>query len=30
MVYPQLVQYDYQDGEYKIVGDLAESWDTST
>ena len=30
MVYPQLVQYDYQDGEYKIVGDLAESWDTSS
>jgi peptide/nickel transport system substrate-binding protein len=30
MVYPQLVQYDYQDGEYVIVGDLAESWDTSS
>ena len=30
MVYPQLVQYDYQDGQYVIVGDLAESWDTSS
>jgi peptide/nickel transport system substrate-binding protein len=30
MVYPQLVQYDYENGEYKIVGDLAESWDTSS
>ena len=30
MVYPQLVQYDYKDGEYMIVGDLAESWDTSS
>jgi peptide/nickel transport system substrate-binding protein len=29
MVYPQLVQYDYQDGEYVIAGDLAESWETS-
>jgi peptide/nickel transport system substrate-binding protein len=30
MVYPQLVQYDYQDGQYEIAGDLAESWDTSS
>jgi peptide/nickel transport system substrate-binding protein len=30
MVYPQLVQYDFQNGEYVIVGDLAESWDTSS
>jgi peptide/nickel transport system substrate-binding protein len=30
MVYPQLVQYDYQDGEYILVGDLADSWDTSS
>jgi peptide/nickel transport system substrate-binding protein len=29
MLYPQLVQYDYQDGKYVIVGDLAESWDKS-
>src|SRR5262245_18222236 len=29
MLYPQLVQYDFVDGEYKIVGDLADSWDTS-
>jgi peptide/nickel transport system substrate-binding protein len=30
MLYPQLVQYDYQDGAYVIVGDLADSWDTSS
>ena len=30
MVYPQLVQYDYQDGKYVIVGDLAKSWETSS
>jgi peptide/nickel transport system substrate-binding protein len=29
MLYPQLVQYDFVDGEYVIVGDLADSWDTS-
>ncbi len=29
MLYPQLVQYDYKDGKYVIVGDLADSWDTS-
>jgi peptide/nickel transport system substrate-binding protein len=29
MLYPQLVQYDYKDGKYEIVGDLADSWDTS-
>jgi ABC-type transport system substrate-binding protein len=29
MLYPQLVQYDFVDGEYKIVGDLADSWETS-
>jgi peptide/nickel transport system substrate-binding protein len=29
MIFPQLVQYDYADGKYKIVGDLAQSWDTS-
>jgi peptide/nickel transport system substrate-binding protein len=29
MVFPQLVQYDFQDGKYVIVGDLAKSWDTS-
>jgi peptide/nickel transport system substrate-binding protein len=29
MVYPQLVQYDFQNGEYVIAGDLAESWETS-
>ena len=29
MLYPQLVQYDFENGEYKIVGDLATSWDTS-
>ena len=29
MLYPQLVQYDFQDGKYVIVGDLADSWDTS-
>ena len=29
MLYPQLVQYDFEDGEYVIVGDLADSWDTS-
>jgi peptide/nickel transport system substrate-binding protein len=29
MIFPQLVQYDYVDGKYKIVGDLAQSWDTS-
>jgi peptide/nickel transport system substrate-binding protein len=29
MIFPQLVQYDYVDGKYNIVGDLAQSWDTS-
>ena len=29
MIFPQLVQYDYADGKYKIVGDLAQSWDSS-
>jgi peptide/nickel transport system substrate-binding protein len=29
MIFPQLVQYDYKDGKYEIVGDLARSWDTS-
>ena len=29
MLYPQLVQYDFENGEYVIVGDLADSWDTS-
>jgi peptide/nickel transport system substrate-binding protein len=29
MVYPQLVQYDFKNGKYVIVGDLAKSWDTS-
>jgi peptide/nickel transport system substrate-binding protein len=29
MIFPQLVQYDYANGKYKLVGDLAESWDTS-
>jgi peptide/nickel transport system substrate-binding protein len=29
MVYPQLVQYDYENGKYVLVGDLADSWDTS-
>src|SRR5215213_4223016 len=31
MLYPQLVQYSYtQDNGYKIEGDWATSWDTST
>jgi peptide/nickel transport system substrate-binding protein len=29
MIYPQFVQYDYADGKYEIVGDWAESWETS-
>jgi peptide/nickel transport system substrate-binding protein len=29
MIFPQLVQYDYADGKYKVVPDLAQSWDTS-
>jgi peptide/nickel transport system substrate-binding protein len=29
MLYPQLVQYDFQNGEYVLVGDYADSWDTS-
>ena len=29
MLYPQLVQYDFQNGQYVIVGDLADSWETS-
>ncbi|HEY7004145.1 MAG TPA: ABC transporter substrate-binding protein [Gaiellaceae bacterium] len=29
MLYPQLVQYDFKDGKYVIVGDLAKSWETS-
>jgi peptide/nickel transport system substrate-binding protein len=29
MLYPQLVQYDFKNGTYVIVGDLADSWDTS-
>jgi peptide/nickel transport system substrate-binding protein len=31
MLYPQLIQYDYtKAGGYKIVGDWAQSWDTSS
>jgi peptide/nickel transport system substrate-binding protein len=30
MLYPQLVQYDFKDGKYVIVGDLADSWETSS
>ena len=30
MIFPQLVQYDYADGKYKIAGDLAKSWETSS
>jgi peptide/nickel transport system substrate-binding protein len=30
MLYPQLVQYDFKNGQYEIVGDLADSWETST
>ncbi|MEO8289871.1 MAG: ABC transporter substrate-binding protein [Gaiellaceae bacterium] len=30
MLYPQLVQYDFVDGKYEIVGDLADSWETSS
>jgi len=30
MLYPQLVQYDFKNGEYVIVGDLADSWETSS
>ena len=29
MLYPQLVQYDFKSGKYVLVGDLAQSWDTS-
>jgi peptide/nickel transport system substrate-binding protein len=29
MIYPQLVQYSYEDEQYEIVGDWAESWETS-
>jgi peptide/nickel transport system substrate-binding protein len=29
MLYPQLVQYAYEDEEYSIEGDWAESWETS-
>jgi peptide/nickel transport system substrate-binding protein len=29
MLYPQLVQYDFKNGQYVLVGDLAQSWDTS-
>jgi peptide/nickel transport system substrate-binding protein len=29
MIYPQLVQYDYGENGYEIVGDWAESWETS-
>jgi peptide/nickel transport system substrate-binding protein len=29
MLYPQLVQYKYEDGEYEIEGDWAKSWETS-
>jgi peptide/nickel transport system substrate-binding protein len=29
MIYPQLVQYDYKDGAFSIVGDWAKSWTTS-
>ena len=29
MIFPQLVQYDYGDKGYEIVGDWAESWETS-
>jgi peptide/nickel transport system substrate-binding protein len=30
MLYPQLVQYKYEDGEYEIEGDWAKSWETSS
>jgi peptide/nickel transport system substrate-binding protein len=29
MLYPQLVQYMYEDGKYEIEGDWAKSWETS-
>jgi peptide/nickel transport system substrate-binding protein len=29
MLYPQLVQYKYEDGKYEIEGDWAKSWETS-
>jgi peptide/nickel transport system substrate-binding protein len=29
MLYPQLVQYDFKNGQYVLVGDLAQSWETS-
>jgi peptide/nickel transport system substrate-binding protein len=29
MIYPQLVQYTYEDGEYEFEGDWATSWETS-
>jgi peptide/nickel transport system substrate-binding protein len=29
MLYPQLVQYAYEDGKYEIEGDWAKSWETS-
>jgi peptide/nickel transport system substrate-binding protein len=29
MLYPQLVQYRYENGNYQIEGDWAESWETS-
>jgi peptide/nickel transport system substrate-binding protein len=29
MLYPQLVQYSYEDEQYEIEGDWAESWETS-
>jgi len=30
MIFPQLVQYDYVDDKYEIIGDWATSWETST
>ncbi len=29
MIYPQLVQYTYEDGKYEFEGDWAKSWETS-
>jgi peptide/nickel transport system substrate-binding protein len=29
MIFPQLVQYSYENDQYEIVGDWAESWETS-
>ena len=29
MIFPQLIQYDYADGKYRIEGDLATKWEKS-